>query len=167
MSVRPSSVRAQRVPNSSARLRNLSQVYVLVPRSPYSPVPSESIGARKTEGCYNPPTRLRTHNMSITASPLSTIKRNRSEGDFDETELRVPEIKPKRPKVSTMTSKAKGATRPTQTAPSNANPEFPNGFFYCHQCNKKRDSSGERRPALIMRSVNILKTFPSRTILYL
>ncbi|KAH9963838.1 hypothetical protein BC827DRAFT_1118264, partial [Russula dissimulans] len=49
--------------------------------------------------------------------------------------------KPKRPKTSTMTSKTKGATRPTQTVPSNANPEFPNGFFYCHQCNKKRDSS--------------------------
>jgi hypothetical protein len=84
--------------------------------------------------------------MPIAESPLNAIKRKRSEENSDETEQRAPETKSKRPKVSTMTSKAQGSTRHSRTDESNATVEFPNGFFYCHQCNKKRDSSGEGRP---------------------
>ncbi|KAI9510943.1 hypothetical protein F5148DRAFT_975965 [Russula earlei] len=81
--------------------------------------------------------------MSNAASPLTVIKRKRSEADFGGTEQRVPEPKSKRPKVATLTSKSKtqAATKHTHAVASNATTEFPNGFFYCHQCNKKRDSS--------------------------
>jgi hypothetical protein len=167
MSLTPSSLHAQRVPPSSSRPK-LPEVYVLVPRSPYSLCSSEAIGTRTANGFHhNPPTPLRAHNMPTTESPLNAIKRKRSEGNLDETEQRAPEIKSKRPKVSTMTSKAQGSTRLSRAVTSNATVEFPNGFFYCHQCNKKRDSSGELRQALIMSLVTSLKPFPSRTILYL
>jgi len=83
--------------------------------------------------------------MPIAESPLAVIKRKRSEGNLNETEQRAPEAKSKRPKVSTMINKTQGFTKPTRTVESTATEEFPNGFFYCHQCNKKRDSSGELR----------------------
>jgi hypothetical protein len=83
------------------------------------------------------------------ASPLTAIKRKRSKGNFDDMEQRPPETKSKKQKVSAVTFRAKGATRPSRIVASNATAEFPNGFFYCHQCNKKRDSSGEPRLVLI------------------
>ena len=166
MSVRPSSAHAQRVPLTSSRRSNPQEVYVLVPRSPYSLSTSEPIGARTTDSPHNPPTPLRAYNMP-NASPLTIIKRKRSEGNFGETEQRAPETKSKRPKVSTTTSKAQGATKPSRPTASNATAEFPNGFFYCHQCNKKRDSSGEPGLALIMRPVINLNPIRSRTILHL
>ena len=167
MSLTPSSLHAQYTPNSSSRLSKRPEVYVLVPRSPYSPFPSEAIGTRTTNGSHhNPPTPLRAHNMPVAESPLA-LKRKRPEGILDETEQRAPETKPKRPKVSTMTSKAQGSTRPSRTEASNATEEFPNGFFYCHQCSKKRDSSGELRLAPSMFLATSLKPFSSGTTLYL
>jgi hypothetical protein len=167
MSLPPPSLYAQRAAPSSSKPK-LPEVYVLVPRSPYSLCPSEAIGTRTANGFHhNPPTPLRAHNMPITESPLSAIKRKRSEGNLDETEQRAPEIKSKRPKVSTMTSKTQGSTRLRREVAPNSTEEFPNGFFYCHQCNKKRDSSGELRQALIISLATGLKPFPSRTILYL
>ncbi len=105
--------------------------------------------------------------MPITESPLVTIKRKRSEGNLDEMEQRAPETKSKRPKVSTMTNKTQGSTKPTRTEASATTEEFPNGFFYCHQCNKKRDFSGELRQALIMSLITSLKPFRSRSLLHL
>ena len=168
MSIRRSS--AQRVPPPSSRQRKIQGVYVLVPRSPYTLGTSESTGACTTaDAFHNPPTPtpLRAHNMSSTGSPFAVIKRKHSEGIFDETEQRAPEAKSKRQKLSTVASKGQGATRPTHTVASNATSEFPDGFFYCHQCNKKRDSSGEPILALIMRFVSILKLSSSRSILHL
>jgi hypothetical protein len=168
MSLTPSSLHAQCTPNSSSRLSKLPEVYVLVPRSPYSPFSSEAIGTRTTNGTHhNPPTPLRAHNMPITDSPLSAIKRKHSEGNLNETEQRAPETNLKRPKVSTMTSKAQGSTKLNRTETSNATAEYPNGFFYCHQCSKKRDSSGELTQALIIYLATSLKLFSSRTMLYI
>jgi hypothetical protein len=168
MSLPPLSLHAQRATPSSSRPLKRSEVYVLVPRSPYSPSASETIGRRTVNGSYhNPPTPLREHNMPIAESPLAVIKRKRSEGNLDETEQRAPEARSKRPKVSTMTNRTQGSTKLTSTVASIPTEEFPNGFFYCHQCNKKRDSSGELRQALIMSSATSLISFASRTILHL
>jgi hypothetical protein len=165
MSLPPLSLHAQRATPSSSRPLKRSDVYVLVPRSPYSPCASET---RTVKGSHhNPHTPLREHNMPIAESPLAAIKRKRSEGNLDETEQRAPDTKSKRPKVSTMTNKTQDSTKLTRTVASTATEEFPNGFFYCHQCNKKRDSSGELRQALIMSSATSLISFPSRTILHL
>lgn len=101
--------------------------------------------------------------MPIAETPLATIKRKRSEENSDETEQRAPEAS-KRPKVSAMINKTQDSTK---LVASTAAEEFPNGFFYCHQCNKKRDSSGELGQALIKLSATSLISFPSRIILHL
>jgi len=141
MSMRSVADRAERAPTPSSRPRNLQQVYVLVPRSPYSLSASEAIGTRTANDFHNPLTPLRVHNMQSASSTPATIKRKRSEETANETELRVgaPETKMKKRKVSATETKTQNATRATHTAASNATAEFPNGFFYCHQCNKKRD----------------------------
>lgn len=150
----PPSLHAQRATPSSSRPHKRSDVYVLVPRSPYSPCTS---GPRiVNDSHHNPPTPLREHNLPIPESPLPAIKHKRSEGNFDETEQRAPEAKSKRPKVSTMTNRTQGSTKLTRTVEPTPTEEFPNGFFYCHQCNKKRDSSGNPRQALIMSSATSL-----------
>jgi hypothetical protein len=102
--------------------------------------------------------------MPIPESPLAVIKRKRSEGNLDETEQRAPEAKSQKQRVSTMTNISTNLARAMELTPTE---EFPNGFFYCHQCNKKRDSSGELKQALIMSSATSLISFPSRTILHL
>jgi hypothetical protein len=163
MSIRPSSPHAHRVPPSSSRLSNPQDIYVLVPRSPYSLGSSEPIGTRTIDSARNPPTPLRESNMP-SASPLTAVKRKRSKANFDELEQRAPETKSKKQKVSTVTSRAKGATRPPRIVASNATAEFPNGFFYCHQCNKKRDSSGE--PRLVLVNARSLIENPSIVGLY-
>ena len=140
MALTPLSLRAQRALPSSSRPSRLSEVYVLVPHSPYSPCASGPNGFH-----HNPPTPLREHNMPTPESPLAVIKRRRSEGNLDETEQHAPEAKSKRPKVSTMTNRTQGSSRHARAVEPTATEEFPNGFFYCHQCNKKRDSSGELR----------------------
>ena len=153
MALTPLSLRAQRAPPSSSRPSRRSEVYVLVPHSPYSPCASGPNGFH-----HNPPTPLREHNMPIPESPV--IKRKRSEGNLDETEQRAPEAKLKRSKVSTITNRTQGSSRHSRTVESPATEEFPNGFFYCHQCNKKRDSSGELRQSQIMLSATSSNTFP-------
>jgi hypothetical protein len=105
--------------------------------------------------------------MPIPESPLAVIKRKRTEANLDETEQRAPEAKSKKPRVSTMTNNTLGSTKLTRTVESTPTEEFPNGFFYCHQCAKKRDSSGELKQALIMSPATSLISFPSRTILHL
>jgi hypothetical protein len=111
-------------------------VYVLVPRSPYS----ASAGASEAIGTHNPLTPLRVHNMQ---SASSVTKRRHSEENPTEMDLRVnaaPETKPKRRKVAAATQQSGTRATTTHTVASNATAEFPNGFFYCHQCNKKRDA---------------------------
>ncbi|KAF8260966.1 hypothetical protein EI94DRAFT_1833576 [Lactarius quietus] len=143
MSMRSVAARAQRAPTPSPRSRNLKEVYVLVPRSPYSLSASEAIGTRTANDFHNPLTPLRVHNMQSASSAPATIKRRHSEDTYNEMDLRVnaPETKSKRRKVSATESKTQNASRTTHTVTSNATPEFPNGFFYCHQCNKKRDAA--------------------------
>ncbi|KAH9165462.1 hypothetical protein EDB89DRAFT_2009556 [Lactarius sanguifluus] len=72
------------------------------------------IGTGTANDFHNSPTPLRVHNMQSAASTPSRVS--------------APETKTKRRK-------------PRISLTSNATPEFPNGFFYCHQCNKKRDAA--------------------------
>jgi hypothetical protein len=144
MSLPPLSLHAHCATPSSSNPTKRSEVYVLVPRSPYSPCASETIGPRTVNGSrHNPHTPLREYNMPVAEAPLTVIKRKRSEGNLDEMEQRAPEAKSKRPKLSSTINRTQGSTKHTRTVASTATEEFPNGFFYCHQCNKKRDSSGE------------------------
>ena len=134
---------AECAPTPSSRPCKLSEVYVLIPHSPYSLSADEAIGTRTAKEFHNPPTLLCVHNMQSASSIPGTIKRKNSDETPSETELHVtaPETKMKRQKVTVTETKTQGATRTTHTVASNVTTEFPNGFFYCHQCNKKRDSA--------------------------
>ncbi|KAH8994725.1 hypothetical protein EDB86DRAFT_3078077 [Lactarius hatsudake] len=114
MSMRSVAARAERAPTPSSRPRNRQEVFVLVPRSPYS----EGIGTRTASDFRNPPTPLRVHNMQSAASTPVTIKRKRSEEIPNETESRVsaPETKTKRRKVSQADTKTQDAHAAVATA---------------------------------------------------
>ena len=164
MSARSIAARAERGPTPSPRSRNLKEVYVLVPRSPYSLSASEAIGTRTAGDFHNPPTPLRVHNMQSASSTTTTIKRRRPEETTNDMDLRVntPEPKMKRRKSEINTQ---SATRATHTVATNASAEFPNGFFYCHQCNKKRDSACTSH-GFISRLVALLTAIYSGTVLH-
>ena len=166
MPMRFVAARAERPPTPSSRSRDLKEVYVLVPRSPYSLSASEAIGTRTTSDFHNTPTPLRVHNIQSPFSAPATIKRKHSEENRNEMDLRVnaPEPKPKRRRVFAAETKTQSASRNTHAVASNATAEFPNGFFYCHQCNKKRDSACTLH--LIPRSVALLTAIFSGTVLH-
>ncbi|KAI0066131.1 hypothetical protein BV25DRAFT_1897659 [Artomyces pyxidatus] len=130
-----------RAPPVSARRH--SQVFVEIPPSPYrdaskfssrdatedlsrpNPPPSTPLRVRNEDNMPNPPV----------ASPQ--LKRKRSEHDLVQSLVSTKDATSKKQKLT-----ADGKAKPSNTAKangsSNANEEFPNGFFYCHQCTKKR-----------------------------
>jgi len=139
-------------------VRRFSQVYVEIPPSPLhrsrtisgTPVAQHvfSLSANLKE---NAP--LRASNMiqgqtrSTSASP--SRKRKLSESDTNMGVAAVPSSSTKKAKLVTDADKpkvmkpSKASASVQKTLPSNATEEFPNGFFYCHQCSKKRDSTCE------------------------
>lgn len=152
--------------SSPTRLRNpivrrFSQVYVEIPPSPLhkswtdstSALHVSTVSANRKE---NAP--LQANNMFQTQPSTSgSQSRKRKLSESNSTNMVVVEIPAlKKPKVA---PGKKGADKPkaTQTKtsaavprghPSEPSEEYPNGWFYCHQCNKKRDSAGERIYAL-------------------
>ncbi|KAI0268872.1 hypothetical protein BC834DRAFT_1031828, partial [Gloeopeniophorella convolvens] len=139
MSVRSPPPRAPRASLPASKSRRTSEVYVLVPSSPYAIGTSKPTATLKADDALPPPTPLRAHNMPSTSAFSNSIKRKRSEANLSDAEQRAPETKTKRPRLSASRAKAQ-KTKKANEVPSNATPDFPNGFFYCHQCNKKRDN---------------------------
>ena len=89
---------AECAPTPSSRPCKLSEVYVLIPHSPYSLSADEAIGTHTAKEFHNPPTPLRVHNMQSASSIPGTIKHKNSDKTPSETELHVtaPETKMKR-----------------------------------------------------------------------
>ncbi|KAI0339785.1 hypothetical protein BDW22DRAFT_1399341 [Trametopsis cervina] len=148
---------ARTKPSSLATRR--PQVYVEIPLSPHHSVLSHSSkhvrwtsADVKKNATLTPLTPLRTSsqaNMS-TLSSSSSSKRKLSDDDNTSSDDVSKNSNAKKVKLSTSapqpTSKANVSTQPkekkdvketqmTETA------EYPNGFFYCHQCCRKRDMS--------------------------
>jgi hypothetical protein len=71
---------------------------------------------------------------SSSTSTLNSNKRKLSDRDLAAS---MTAVEPKKPKLATkfLDPNAKKAEKVTA--------DFPNGFFYCHQCAKKRDVSSE------------------------
>ncbi|GLB37681.1 hypothetical protein LshimejAT787_0407320 [Lyophyllum shimeji] len=120
-------------PGSAAR-RFTQQVYVDVPSSPY-PIPrSASIAKSVPANMLKENTPLRPSNGGIprSISDMSPLKRKVSQHDLAASDSTVPV--PKKQKIAEIR-----AVPYQPTVASNACPEFPNGFVYCHQCSRKRD----------------------------
>ena len=135
--------------------RRYSQVYVEIPPSPLhrsigTPIAqhvSTVTANRKENAPLRASNMFQTQTKSTSAS--ASRKRKLSESDTNVAVAAVPSSSMKKAKLGTNDDKPK-ATKPSKAAarvqkiqPSNVSEEFPNGFFYCHQCSKKRDSACE------------------------
>ena len=132
-------------------VRQLSQVYVELPSSPFrrtSNTPDSLLTTtsnRQSHGAdmpkENAPLRARNeeHISSAGSSPVVVqLKRKRSARDLGREGTERSAVQTKKQRVS---SDVKARSANTKTEPSNATEEYPDGFFYCHQCSKKRDSN--------------------------
>ena len=147
-----------RTPLQSPAVRRFSQVYVEIPPSPLhgSRAVSGNTGAqhvrtfsanRKENAPLRPSNMFQTQMQSTSASP--SRKRKLSESDTNTAVAAVPSSSMKKQKLvayvdmSKTTKPSKDGTMVQNIQPSNASEEFPNGYFYCHQCSRKRDSTSE------------------------
>jgi len=142
-------------PLQNPAIRRFSQVYVEIPPSPLHKSRSVStsgalhvsaISANKKENTPLRPSNMIQIQTTAFASPLNR-KRKLSESLTNMAAGGVPSSS-KKPKLVTDTKdmdkpKPKGSALQVRMATSNATEEFPNGFFYCHQCSKKRDSASK------------------------
>ncbi|KAG2150574.1 zinc-finger domain of monoamine-oxidase A repressor R1-domain-containing protein [Suillus clintonianus] len=111
-------------------VRRLSQVFVEIPSSALHKSNNNSI----------PTTSSATHAVSSRKqNPLrASISQNTIINKSSKRKADESNDKPlKKPKLETVAIKLNTTRRPL----ANATPDFPNGFLYCHQCNKKRDAA--------------------------
>lgn len=152
-------------------IRRSTQVYVLVPSSSYRAPPisrKDSLSSLESESPASSPISLkentplrptRTNSELTSMTTLSTLSsKSNKRKHVEESDLPLAEEKhetkgpkAKKPRVSSNS----GASKPTNVAkkpkatskaktvsePKENGDEYPNGFFYCHQCTKKRDLS--------------------------
>ena len=117
---------------------------------------------------------LRT-NSQANMSTLSAVSQKRKMIEDDKPyDFHDDPVSPKnkKPKLSALTAqpagKVKSSTNPKpkdvkepKSVPGNqATDDYPNGFFYCHQCTRKRDTSGE----WLMRQARVTHTHPQGTM---
>ncbi|TFK53602.1 hypothetical protein OE88DRAFT_1676860 [Heliocybe sulcata] len=134
------------------------QVFVEIPPSPFhtiSTTPSRPFVLVPTPSSKQKENAFAAADDDMAESALRTSPRKRKLSTISSTNNAAPQMSgtsqptPKKPKVTTASASgagtkakkpavAKTALKPQQ---SNANEEFPDGFFYCHQCNKKRDNN--------------------------
>lgn len=144
-----------RTPLHNPLVRRFSQVYVEIPPSPLhrsrsfttpnaqhvstltanrkenAPLRASNIFQAQTKGDSTSPSRKRKlsesdTNMTVAAAlPSSSTKKAKLAADVDNK------------------TKSKGGALANKTQSSNISEEFPNGFFYCHQCSKKRDAASK------------------------
>lgn len=102
--------------------RRLSQIFVEIPASATSNYPPHVPSSRKE----NP---LRASASKNAIVPMNTSSKRKQDETHDQPS--------KKAKVETTSVKPNAMRRPL----ANATLDFPNGFVYCHQCNKKRDAA--------------------------
>jgi hypothetical protein len=114
--------------------RRFSEVFVELPYSPYRRTMLDR--DQQANG-----SSMRAHldtDTSASNAGTSYVKRKRSRQDLSDTEG-SKKYKPSgdnNPKIARATP-----NKVLSEKQSNASEEYPNGFFYCHQCNHKRDAT--------------------------
>lgn len=145
----------------AAAIERRQQLYVDIPPSPLHSSRADLTGGSSAGSSLKENTPLlvsRTNSdssiTSLSSGPSRSSKRRLS--DASQTMLgRDGHTDSKKPKLtaagSNMTKKRESSqerkrkeNKTIQAAkkPLDSSSEFPNGAFYCHQCNKKRDMSG-------------------------
>ena len=129
--------------------RKLSQVYVEIPLSSHktrivscsSPLHVDTHTSNRKENAPLQAGSMIQAQDSVTSSPnrkrkLSESHTNINMGGSEDTASILK--KAKVPVDETAIHKPKAKTG-TQSQPQQVSEEFPNGWFYCHQCSQKRD----------------------------
>lgn len=145
--------RMSSTPKPYPSVQRLNKAYVQVPQSPVSLSSYRALGgsahlvpsSRLKENTPLPPFKLAMpqHPSSSSASTKRKISdRDSSSLVFDG--VYISSTKKSRLSASTGNMTPLKAKAPKPEVPAaNACPGFPNGFSYCHQCNKKRDVAGK------------------------
>ena len=146
-------------PNSLSAVQRFNKAYVQVPFSPLTSTRSRgSVTASHVlhSSKLKENTPLRPLSLSMqqqsSSSTLTSAKRKLSDRDAPSQVLDGVIISSKKIRMSMDGSASNSIKyRRTQTLAylNNASEEFPNGFVYCHQCNKKRDAAGRCRVSII------------------
>ena len=154
----PSSPAAMSDNKSRSIPRRHSQVYVDVPLSIHSRPSTSSEQSLKENTPLRP---SRTNSQSLMATLGNDGNTSKKRRLLDDDSHAAPEES-----LSTTTKRARLASAPQTsekrkvasakkpkaptTSPADIpSEEYPHGYFYCHQCNRKRDRSGEYRHRLI------------------
>ncbi|KIJ61330.1 hypothetical protein HYDPIDRAFT_189618 [Hydnomerulius pinastri MD-312] len=119
-------------------LRRLSQVYVEIPQSPLH----KSRNVSKHSPHVSTTTASRKENALLHASSSQMITNTISASSPHKRKLDVDTTAEMSDQPSTKKHKApqpKPSGKPEIKKLANASEEYPNGFVYCHQCNRKRD----------------------------
>ncbi|KAF4620528.1 hypothetical protein D9613_000295 [Agrocybe pediades] len=136
-------------PVSNTSLNRINKAYVQVPPSPLTYLPLNTPVHVVTSPRLKENTPLRSlQNATMSSHATSSVSAKRKASDREPSSLVFdgvnPSLSAKKSKLSasavTNATPLKTKQTPQTTAPApNACPEFPNGWTYCHQCNKKRD----------------------------
>lgn len=133
--------------NSTSAVHRFKQVYVDIPPSPlHSSYKDQRVFHKtplSTSAQLKENTPLRRSNASI--SPMESVSHKRklsaASASSPDVVRAMPSVKKQKLLVSATGSSAK--SKPGQSSGAqDTDPEYPNGFFYCHQCSKKRDALG-------------------------
>lgn len=125
-------------PRTSSSFKRKLQVFIEVPDSPFrSPASYKSSRGSKSSGVKSRLSQLGRK----TGTPLSSkeLNNNTSAVAAHSTDSQPPL---KKTKVALQDDKS--VKKPNKAAKGeNRAEEFPNGYYYCHQCNGKRDNSSK------------------------
>jgi hypothetical protein len=140
----------------NSAVRRFSQVYVEIPPSPLhrsvsriltsDNMPAQHVSTLSANRKENAPLRIFQTQFPATSESLSR-KRKLSESDTNAAAPVPSSSGMKKQKLAAdklkATKSTKGGPLIPMTQLPNTSEEFPNGFFYCHQCYKKRDPASE------------------------
>ena len=133
--------------------RRQSQIYIEVPYSPYHRHSVSSEQSLKENTPLRPSrTNSQAHMPIVGGDGAQSRKRKLTDDDQQDHSEDAMSSKAKKAKVapalqSSGMGKAASSRKSNPKATGLADissDEYPNGYFYCHQCNRKRDRGGKR-----------------------
>lgn len=150
-SIHPPSPAMSSTPQSHPSVQRLNKAYVQLPASPHSlsthlarSTPAHVVASSKLK--ENTPLRPSLFAMPQHVSSSTSLKRKLSDRDTPSQVMDGVVLSSKKSRLSMDASTSLKARQAEPQIPlSNATEEFPNGWVYCHQCNKKRDVTGRSR----------------------
>jgi hypothetical protein len=138
------------MPRQHPSVQRVNRAYVEVPPSPLTIHRRVTVSGlhnvqSNNEQKENTPLKPFSLPMSHSDAPSTSLKRKLLDREPSSLILESIILPPKKARLSSFSSGAPlNIKQVTMNEPAkNISEEFPNGFVYCHQCNKRRDLNGE------------------------